>query len=209
MLNSERISRNVIVVGASAGGVETLIALFGRLPADLEAVVAVVLHRSRVHQSRLAEVLGRRAALAVRDARQGERPVPGTIYLAPSDRHLLFEADHLRVDGGPREHHTRPAVDPLFVSAAQAFGPRVVGVVLTGTGDDGVHGLIAIKAAGGLSLAQDPQEARYATMPLNAITRDRVDAALPVGDLALTLAALVEGKAVEFVPTQAGSRVAP
>jgi two-component system chemotaxis response regulator CheB len=135
--------------------------------------------------------------------------VRGTIYLAPRDRHLLFEAGHLRLDGGPREHHTRPAVDPLFVSAAQAFGPRVVGVVLTGTGDDGVHGLIAIKAAGGLSLVQDPQEARHPTMPLNAITRDRVNAALPVGDLARVIAALVEGKAVEFGPTQAGSRVAP
>lgn len=209
MLNAERIPRDVVVIGASAGGVEALMALFARLPAELEAVVAVVLHRSRVHESRLAEVLGRGTALPVRDARQGERPAPGTIYLAPRDRHLLVEDGRLCLSGRPREHHTRPAIDPLFVSAAQAFGSRVVGVVLTGTGTDGVHGLIAITAAGGLSLVQDPQEARYPTMPRNAIARDHVSAALTLDDLAVALPALVEGKHVDIGRTQAGSRVTP
>ena len=209
MLNAERIRRDVIVIGASAGGVESLMRLFARLPASLQAVVAVVLHRSRMHESRLAEVLGRGTALPLRDARQGEQPAPGTIYLAPRDRHLLVQDGRLALSGGPREHHTRPAVDPLFVSAARAFGPRVVGIVLTGTGADGVHGLIAIKTAGGLSLVQDPQEARYATMPLNAIRQDRVNAVLELDDLATAVAALADGKAVEVAPTRAGSRVAP
>ena len=206
MLNAEKVRRDIVVVGASAGGVETLRALFARLPADLEASVAVVLHRSRMHESRLAEVLGRGSALPVQDARQGVLPTPGTIYLAPRDRHLLFEAGRLCLSGGPREHHTRPAADPLFVSAARAFGPRVVGVVLTGTGADGVRGLIAIKEAGGLSLVQDLQESPYATMPLNAIRRDHVDAALSIDHLAAALPALAEGQTVD---TEAGSRSTP
>ena len=149
-------------------------------------------------------VLGRGSALPVQDARQGVLPTPGTIYLAPRDRHLLFEAGRLCLSGGPREHHTRPAADPLFVSAARAFGPRVGGVVMTGTG--AVRGLIAIKEAGGLSLVQDLQESPYATMPLNAIRRDHVDAALSIDHLAAALPALAEGQTVD---TEAGSRSTP
>ncbi len=206
MLNAARIPRDVVVIGASAGGIEALVALFARLPSDLQATLAVVLHRSRTFEGRLAEVLGRRARLPVQDAHEGERLSPGAIYIAPRDRHLLVEAGRLRLSGGPREHHTRPAVDPLFVSAARAYGPRVVGVVLSGTGVDGVRGLIAVKASGGLSLVQDPREARHATMPVNAITRDGVDAALSVEELAEVLPALANGDAVEV---QAGLRSVP
>ncbi|TMQ25547.1 MAG: chemotaxis protein CheB [Candidatus Rokuibacteriota bacterium] len=196
MLNPERIRRDVIVVGASAGGVEALIRLFSELPADIAAAVAVVLHRSPVHETRLALVLGRRASLPVYEPGDGDPLKPGAIWLGPRDQHLLVEDGRLRLSRGPREHHTRPAIDPLFVSAARGYGSRVVGVVLSGTGDDGVRGLIAIKAAGGLSLVQDPTEALHSGMPRNALAGDRVNATLSLEDLASTLGALALGEAV-------------
>ena len=115
------------------------------------------------------------------------------MYLAPRDVHMLIERRHIRLVRGPKEHFTRPAADPLFRSAATAFGPRVVGVVLTGGGHDGASGLIAIKAAGGLSIAQDPSEARAESMPRSAIVEDDVDAVLPLAAIAERIAALVNG----------------
>jgi len=197
MLNIDRVRRDVIVIGASAGGVEALMRLFSELPVDLAAAIGVVLHRSPVHETRLAMVLGRRAALPVYEAGDGDPLKPGAIWLAPRDQHLLVEDGRLRLSRGPREHHTRPAIDPLFVSAAQSYGSRVVGVVLSGTGDDGVRGLIAIKAHGGLSLVQDPAEALHAGMPRNALAGDQVNAILSLDDLASTLGALALGEAVD------------
>jgi two-component system, chemotaxis family, protein-glutamate methylesterase/glutaminase len=197
MLNAERLRRDVIVIGASAGGVEALLALFAEIPGDIPAAIAVVLHRSPVHETRLAGVLGRRAALPVREPSGGEALEPGVIWLAPRDQHLLVEDGRLLLSRGPRQHHTRPAIDPLFISAARAAASRVVGVVLSGTGDDGVRGLIAIKAAGGLSLVQDPEEARHAGMPRSALACDRVNAALVLSDLAPTLRALAAGDVVD------------
>lgn len=197
MLNIDRVRRDVIVIGASAGGVEALMRLFSELPVDLAAAIGVVLHRSPVHETRLAMVLGRRAALPVYEAGDGDPLKPRAIWLAPRDQHLLVEDGRLRLSRGPREHHTRPAIDPLFVSAAQSYGSRVVGVVLSGTGDDGVRGLIAIKAHGGLSLVQDPAEALHAGMPRNALAGDQVNAILSLDDLASTLGALALGEAVD------------
>jgi len=197
MLNIDRVRRDVIVIGASAGGVEALMRLFSELPVDLAAAIGVVLHRSPVHETRLAMVLGRRAALPVYEAGDGDLLKPAAIWLAPRDQHLLVEDGRLRLSRGPREHHTRPAIDPLFVSAAQSYGSRVVGVVLSGTGDDGVRGLIAIKAHGGLSLVQGPAEALHAGMPRNALAGDQVNAILSLDDLASTLGALTLGEAVD------------
>ncbi|HEY2995605.1 MAG TPA: chemotaxis protein CheB [Methylomirabilota bacterium] len=197
LLNAERLRRDVIVIGASAGGVEALMALFQELPADMPGAIAVVLHRNPVHETRLPAVLGRRAPLPVFEPRGGEALKPGSIWVAPRDRHLIVEQNRLHVTHGPREHHTRPAIDPLFVSAARDAGSRVVGVVLSGTGDDGVRGLLAIRAAGGLSLVQDPDEARYSGMPRSALCRDDVSAALPLADLASTLAGLAAGHSME------------
>ena len=182
--------RDVVTIGASAGGVEALIRLFEKLPVSLPASVAVVLHRSPKHESLLVDVLGRRAALPVVEPRDGQPIEHGHIYLAPRDHHLLMERSGFRLDAGPKQHRTRPAVNPLFESAAHTFGPRVVGVLLSGGGDDGVRGLIAISAAGGVSLAQDPAEARNPSMPARAISQDDVDAVLPLVGIAEALVSL-------------------
>jgi two-component system, chemotaxis family, protein-glutamate methylesterase/glutaminase len=189
-------TRDVIAIGASAGGVQALMYLLSKLPADLPAFIGVVLHRSPHHESRLAMVLGRHAALPVIEPHDGRLLEPRVVYVAPRDHHLLFDETRVRLDRGPREHLTRPAIDPLFRSCAAPFGPRVVGVLLTGYGGDGVPGLIRISAAGGCSIVQDPREAPVPTMPLRAIAEDDVDAVLPIDGIASALIALANGDAL-------------
>jgi two-component system chemotaxis response regulator CheB len=187
----------VVVIGASAGGVRALRSLFQALPADLPAVVAVVLHRSPFHESMLPAVLGRFSAMRVTEPAHEEPFKLGRIYVAPRDHHMTFHDGRFRLSRGAKEHYTRPAVDPLFRSAADWHGRRVIGVILTGSGDDGVSGLIAIKAAGGLSLAQDPDEATNDSMPQHAIRRDHVDGVMTVREMAMQLPQLLAGGAVE------------
>ncbi len=122
----------------------------------------------------------------------------GVVYIAPADCHMTFEHDSIALDGGAKEHHTRPAVDPLFTSAALAYGPRVVGVVLTGGGHDGMQGLLHITTAGGLSLVQKPSEAEHASMPEYAIAHDHVRAALTVDEIGDALVLLARGGAVSI-----------
>lgn len=194
-LNRERVSRDVIVIGASAGGVMALMELFAAFPPDMPASVGVVLHRSAA-RSELAHVLGRRSRLRVIEP-DGSLPFThGRIYLAPPDHHLLIENEQIVIQRGPKEHSTRPAVDPLFRSAAGRYGSRVVGVLLTGCGEDGVSGLIAISHAHGLTLAQDPEEAYMPYMPLNALRYDEIDGMMGIKDLAPALAALAHGGTV-------------
>jgi two-component system, chemotaxis family, protein-glutamate methylesterase/glutaminase len=197
MLNAEGVKRDVIVFGASAGGVHALIQLFGLLDDVRECRLAVVLHRSPVFEGRLPEVLGRRSALPVLEPEDGAVWQPGRIYVAPRDQHMLADIDGvLRLSRGPRQHHSRPAVDPLFVSVARAWGCRAVGVILTGMGDDGASGLIAISQAGGVTLVQNPDEAPHPSMPRNAIRRDHVAASVVVAEMSGILAALAEGRPV-------------
>jgi two-component system, chemotaxis family, protein-glutamate methylesterase/glutaminase len=196
VINPEGQPRDVIVIGASAGGVQALIHLLSRLPGDLPAVVGIVLHRTPYHETQLPYVLGRHSALRTIEPEDGAELERGVAYVAPRDQHLLFEKDRVRLSRGPREHMTRPAADPLFRSAVSAFGSRVVGVLLTGFGGDGVPGLIEISAAGGLTIAQDPREAAHPTMPRRAIAEDDVDAVLPLDGIASTLVALAHGRAV-------------
>jgi two-component system chemotaxis response regulator CheB len=134
--------------------------------------------------------LGRHSSLPVLKPFEGQPIEHGHIHLAPRDYHLLMAPTGFRLDAGPKRHRTRPAVDVLFESAARAFGPKVVGVLLSGGGTDGVDGLIAITAAGGLSLAQDPAEAGNPSMPTRAISDDDVDALLSLAGLADALASL-------------------
>jgi two-component system, chemotaxis family, protein-glutamate methylesterase/glutaminase len=196
VLNADRARRNVIVMGASAGGVMALRELFAKLPSDLEAAIAVVLHRSPVVQTALASVLAWRSSLPVVEAADAMPFQAGNIYVAPRDQHLRIDGTTLRLSRGPKEQYTRPAIDPLFRSAAAAYAGRVAGVLLSGTGEDGVAGLIAITAAGGITLVQDPLEAAYPQMPRSAITNDRVQAALPLAEMAEVLILLARGESV-------------
>lgn len=185
---------SLVVVGASAGGVEALIVLAASLPADLAAAVLVVLHVAASGSSLLHRILDRFCALPVGLARDGEPLRNGTVLVAPGDRHLLVEGDVVRLARGPKEHRHRPAVDPTMRSAARARGPAVVGIVLSGTRFDGTAGLAAIKARGGLALAQDPSEALYADMPASAIAGVQLDAVLAVGEMAAWLGARLQGQ---------------
>jgi two-component system, chemotaxis family, protein-glutamate methylesterase/glutaminase len=196
MINEARIARDLIVIGASAGGVPVITTLLQRLPHDLRAAVAIVLHRSPFHETRLPLVLGRHSDLRVTEPLDGDPLERGTVYIAPRDQHMLVDRGVIRLDRGPKQHRTRPAVDPLFRSASAIYGPRVVGVILSGMGSDGVSGLIAIKANGGISLVQSPAEAQFPVMPNHALKEDHVDGSLPVMRIADVLAVLAEGGAV-------------
>lgn len=191
------ISRNprpgLVVIGASAGGVETLRRVVGGLPADLNATVCIVLHMAPGSPSALAAILDRASELTVRAARQTEVLRPGEVLVAPPDHHLLITGGQAALNVGPRENGHRPAVDPLFRSAAAAHDRRVVGVVLSGTRDDGTAGLAVIKANGGKAIVQDPEEALYSGMPANAIAHVEVDRILPSGEIADAIAGYVNG----------------
>jgi len=195
-LNSEGTARDIIVVGASAGGVQALMALLSSLPGNLPAIVAVVLHRGSM-PGYLAQVLARESTLPIVEPTERVIPTAGTVYLAPADRHLVFEGEAVTSHRGPKEHSTRPAVDPLFRSAAAIHANRVVGVILTGAGDDGVNGLIEITKAGGLALTQDPDEATMPYMPLHALHRDHVCRVFSLKELGSALQTLASGGPVE------------
>ena len=183
-------ARDIIVVGASAGGVEALMRLVGALPANLPAAVLVVLHLPPDAPSALPAILGRAGRLPAAHAQEGEPIQHRRVYVAPPNCHLLVTDGHVRLALGPRENGVRPAADVLFRSAARAFGPRVVGVVLSGTLRDGTLGLSAIRMRGGLAVVQDPDEALFGGMPSSAIERNNVDYCLPVAEIASTLVRL-------------------
>jgi two-component system chemotaxis response regulator CheB len=159
----------VVAIGASAGGVEALRAVVGGLPPELPAAVLVVLHVPRYAPSALPGILDRSGRLSAVPARHGIPAQPGTIYVAPADHHLLLRDGHLRLSVGPTEDGHRPAIDPLFRSAAMAFSPGAIGVVLSGSRDDGAAGLTAIVEGGGQAVAQDPDEALHRSMPVHAL----------------------------------------
>jgi two-component system, chemotaxis family, protein-glutamate methylesterase/glutaminase len=176
--------RDVVVIGASAGGVEALGSLIAHLPEDIAASLFVVLHIPASGTSLLPTILERRGDLRAAHAVDEEPIERGRIYVAPPDHHLLLQRGVIRVVRGPRENGYRPAIDPLFRSAAHSFGPRVTGVVLSGVLDDGTAGLALIKNAGGRTLVQDPDEALYPMMPSNAIEFVGPDRILPAQELA-------------------------
>lgn len=185
----QRLPSRVIVIGTSAGGVPALLQLAQDLPGDLDAAVLIVLHVG-AHPSLLPDLLRSRCNWNVVHARDGEMPVAGTIYVAPPDHHLLLEARQLRLTRGPKENHARPAIDPLFRSAALSWGRRVIGVVLTGQLDDGAAGLQAIKECGGMAVIQDPDTAAQPAMPRAAMAAVEPDACVAIEDMGSMLAAL-------------------
>jgi len=198
MINDEGIVRDLFAFGGSAGGLEALLEVLQRLPRDFPATIGVALHRSASHESQLVEILARNIPLPIGEPSDGESVKPGHIYLAPRDFHMTIEDERWRLDRGPKVHRMRPAVDPLLMSAAASRGNRVVGVLLSGGGVDGVEGLIAITGKGGLSIAQQPEQARQPSMPVSAIRADDVDAVLRLQEIATILPLLAAGLAVEL-----------
>lgn len=188
---------DIVVVGASAGGVEALVQLAGSLPADLPAAVFVVLHVPSTGTSALPDILSRQGRLPATHAKDGEPIENGRIYVAPPDHHLLLRTGHVHLARGPRENGHRPAVDPLFRSAAREYATRVIGVVLSGALDDGTAGLVAIKARRGLAVVQEPTDALYPGMPGSVLAHVEVDHVLPAASIGALLARLTKEPAGE------------
>jgi two-component system, chemotaxis family, protein-glutamate methylesterase/glutaminase len=187
-------SENIIVVGASAGGFEAIKTLVKGLPKDLPASVFIVWHMSPDVRGILPQVLNRFEMLPAAHAFDGEEIADGRIYVAPPDRHLVLEGGRMRVTRGPKENRFRPAVDPLFRSAAQSYGPNVIGIILSGALDDGSSGLWTVKQKGGIAVVQDPVDAEVPSMPENAIRGVAVDHILPIADIPHLLVKLVHDK---------------
>lgn len=168
------------MIGGSAGSIEVLTTLIGGLPADLPAAVLIAIHISPEARSRLPEILGRAGILPATHAVDGEPILAGRVYVAPPDHHLVVGPGQIHLSRGPRENGHRPAIDPLFRSAAHYYRHAVTGVVLSGGADDGAAGVVAIAAAGGTSVAQNPNDAIHPRMPQSSIETGMVDAALSI-----------------------------
>ena len=182
---------DIVVLGASAGGVEALVKIASQLPASIPAAFFVVLHISPQSPSMMPEILTRSGHLPALHPKDGAKIQHGHIYIAPPDHHMILERGRIRIVRGPKENRHRPAIDPLFRSAASAYGRRVIGVVLTGSLDDGTAGLLAIKRQGGLAVVQNPTDALYSSMPQSALNHVKVDYMEPLASLAHTLVHLV------------------
>lgn len=193
-------NRNVVAIGTSAGGVNALLALARALPAQFPAAVLVTIHLPADAASVLDEILTRAGSLPAHFAEDGEAVRKGHIHIAPPGRHLLMEGDRLRLGHGPRENNVRPAIDPMLRSAAICCGPRLIGVVLTGTLGDGASGLWAVGACGGITVVQDPADAEYAQMPATALERVRADHVVGLTALPKLLEFLVHQPAGPAVP---------
>ena len=187
-------SKNIIVIGASAGGFEALKELVSGIPADFQASIFVVWHMSPDVLGVLPQVFSRMETLPAAHAFDQEVIEDGRIYVAPPDRHLLIDAGRVRVTRGPKENRFRPAVDPLFRSAAYHYGPDVIGVILSGALDDGTSGLWTIKHRGGITIVQDPRDAEVPSMPENAIREVEIDHTLPVSEIPGLLVSLIDDK---------------
>lgn len=194
--------RNIVVIGSSAGGIEALRLLFSGLRSDTSASFLVTQHLSAHSPSTLDLILQKYTDMHVAFAQDRQLLMPNTVYIARQDRHLMIEGDRVRVTRGPKECRARPAVDVLFRSAAIAFGPRVIGVILTGALDDGTAGLWQIKDRKGLAFVQDPGESLYSSMPISAIEHVKVDC---VGTIK-TLAAEISRELMSEVPMPAADK---
>jgi len=182
-----------VVIGASAGGFEALLAILQGLPANYPMPLVAVLHLPEHHESRLAELFGRRLLLQVREARDKESLAPGILYFAPSGYHLSIENDHsFSLSCEERVSYARPSIDVLFASAADAYGKSLAGILLTGANYDGAAGLAGMQVAGALTIVQDPASAEIATMPEAAIRRMKPDLILPLAEIHSVLRKLGE-----------------
>lgn len=197
----------IVVIGTSAGGLEALRELVATLPADFPAPIAIVMHMSPHSPGILEDILSRSGPLTAVSPRDAQRLRSGVIYVAPPDFHLMIEPGSVRVTKGPRENRFRPAIDPLFRSAAQVFGPAAIGVVLTGDLDDGTAGLWAIKQLGGVAIVQDPSDAMFPSMPRSAIAHVNVDYVVPLRDIAPLLTRLAQTSVADRAKLEVPSHV--
>jgi two-component system, chemotaxis family, protein-glutamate methylesterase/glutaminase len=191
--------RDIVVVGASRGGIEALTRIVAALPPGLQSTLLIVLHISPRHASLFPAILSRAGPFPAEHGRNGMRIERGRIYVAPPDHHMTVgPIGFIRLDQGPKEHYTRPAADPLFRSAASLYGSRVIGIILTGGGSDGTKGLIAIKQAGGLAIVQDPGDARDPSMPTSALLHANPNLPLPLSKISgaiIRLSSVSQGSA--------------
>ena len=185
---------DIIVIGASAGGVGTLTQLVAQFHQDLQAVVLVVMHLSPRSRSYLPEILGRAGPLPALHPEDGAAIECGRIYVAPPDYHLVVERDHVHLGTGPKEQHQRPCVNVTLRSAAQAYGERVAGVILTGALDDGTAGLWEVKQRGGVAVVQSPEEAICPSMPLSALREMEIDYTVRIADMGALLTRLASAE---------------
>ena len=176
-------NHHVITIGTSAGGIQALKTILQQLPPNFPASIHIVQHLSNEAPSNLTAVLAKASQLPIAFAKDGESIEPGCIYLAPPDFHLILELGRIKVIRGPRENRMRPAIDPLFRTAAVAYRSYATGIILTGMLDDGTAGLQAIKACGGMAIVQDPNDAEYSSMPESAIANVEADWIVPVSDI--------------------------
>lgn len=179
--------RDIIVMGGSTGSFDVFKTIAAGLPKDLDASIFIVWHMSPDIRGILAQVLNKVGPLYAAEAADGELIEPGRIYIARPDHHMLLENSHVRATRGPKENRFRPAVDPLFRSAAYNYGPRVVGVIASGALDDGTSGLWTVKHRGGVAIVQDPSDAEINSMPDNAMREVAVDYVLPASQMAEVL----------------------
>lgn len=183
--------RDTVVIGASAGGLEAVRAVLAGLPADLAAAVFVVIHIPPYRESKIPEILTRSGPLKAFHPADGETVQLGRIYAAPPDKHMLLEAGRIMVKRGPKENRFRPSIDALFRSAAYAYGPGVIGVVLSGVLDDGTSGLWSIKRLGGTAIIQEPDDAQYPEMPRRVLEYVECDHVCPAKNIGPLLGRLV------------------
>ena len=198
---------DLIVIGASMGGFHALKQLISEFPADLPAAVLIVLHISGDHESYLASSWSRNAKIPVLTAKDGEHIKSGHVYVCVPDFHLRVTCKHLSLDHGPKHNFCRPAVDPLFSSAAEMYGPRVVGVILTGGLDDGTAGLMDIKRNGGMSVIQNPSDAANPSMPASALDCVPIDHCVPLSEMGSLLSNLA-GKYIDSALVEQGKSMA-
>jgi two-component system chemotaxis response regulator CheB len=191
------VKKDIVVIGASAGGVMALTELFKSIPKDFEAYIFVVLHLSPFSPSVLPQILSRAGWMKAVHPEDGERMKPNVIYVAPADHHLLVEKGKVLVKKGPKENRFRPSIDALFRSAAYNYGSRVNGLVLSGLLDDGTSGLWSVKRQGGTTIIQDPSDADFPQMPQNVIEFVDVDHSVPIAEMGVLLNQLTKEKAVE------------
>jgi two-component system chemotaxis response regulator CheB len=197
--------RDIIVIGTSAGGVEALKFLVSSLPPDLEAAIFIVLHVPAWSRSELPAILTLNGHFQAVHPQDGTHVRNRRIFVAPPDRHMLLENGSIRLSSGPKENRQRPSVNALFRSASLAYGPRVIGVILTGMLDDGTAGLWEIKRHGGIAVVQEPSDALYPEMPQSAIQNVPVDYSVPLNKMASLLTTLTSSTG----QGEAGSQMSP